>query len=290
MRVMRRRRSPALFGVLALALFAGAGGLAVWHGIPSHPPTTAPDDAPLPLPPVPPRIAAGEDYEHCLDMLGSDPEGAANFAEAWIATGGRDGAQHCQGLAQIALGDPETGADTLEGLAQASHAPPLARAEIYGQAAQAWLMAGQPDRAYAASTLAVALNPDDADLLLARAVAEARLQRFAEAKEDENRVLDLDPHRVDALVFRAAAERHLNHLDQAEADIGSALAEDPDNAEALLERGILRQRDGNRDGARADWQQAAALATDTATADLAQQDLALLDAGPSNPDLADPGK
>jgi regulator of sirC expression with transglutaminase-like and TPR domain len=48
----------------------------------------------------------------------------------------------------------------------------------------------------------------------------------------------------------------------------------------LLERGILRQRRNDDEGARADWQRAISLAPDTATADLAEQNLALLEAGP----------
>ena len=58
-----------------------------------------------------------------------------------------------------------------------------------------------------------------------------------------------------------------------------AIAIDPDNAEALLERGILRQRHGDVAGARGDWERAIALAPDRATADLAEQNLALLEAG-----------
>jgi regulator of sirC expression with transglutaminase-like and TPR domain len=55
---------------------------------------------------------------------------------------------------------------------------------------------------------------------------------------------------------------------------------DPDNAEALLERGILRQRHDDRAGARRDWERAIELSPDSTTADLAQQNLALLEAGP----------
>ena len=58
------------------------------------------------------------------------------------------------------------------------------------------------------------------------------------------------------------------------------LAADPDNAEALLERGVLRQRAEDVEGARGDWERVIAVAPDSQTADLATQDLALLDAGP----------
>src|ERR1700712_5244482 len=115
---------------------------------PEAPIAAAEEPAPLlPLPPVPPRIASGPDYEHCLEMIDADPTGANNFADAWQATGGGDGAQHCRALALIALGDPETGAKMLDDLGRLSKAPPLARASVYGQAVQAWLMTDEPDRA-----------------------------------------------------------------------------------------------------------------------------------------------
>ena len=183
-------------------------------------------------------------------------------------------------MADIALGDADAGADEMDKLAGRSHAPAAARASIYGQAGQAWLMAGAADRAYGSATLALSLTPDDADLLIDRSIAAATLERYHDAVDDLTRALDLDPRRPDALVFRAAAWRHLDQLGLAQDDIDRAFAEDADNPDALLERGILRQRRGDQAGARQDWERASALAPDTATGDLAQQNLALLEAGP----------
>ncbi len=253
-------------------------------GSPAHHAAAAERDAgsngALPLPPVPPRIAEGEDYDHCLGMLGPDPSGARDFADAWVATGGGDGALHCLGLAHIALGNPALGADEMEQLARTSQAPLAARASIYGQAGQAWMMAGAPDRALASTTLALSMLPDDPDLLIDRSLAEANLERYRDVVDDLDHALELEPRRVEALVFRAAARRHLDQLDAARDDIDRAFALDPENPDALLERGILRQRRGDRSGARQDWEQAIKLSPDSATGDLAQQNLALLDAGP----------
>ncbi len=235
----------------------------------------------LPLPPVSPRLGEGRDYEHCMDMMASDPSGALDFAEAWEATGGGEGAQHCHAMAAVELGDPATGAAMLDRLAQDSAAPALTRAAVFGQADSAWMMAGDAARAYASATLAATLSPDDPDLLIERAVAGATLGRFPEVVDDLTRALDLDPRRADALVYRAAAQRHLERLDLAADDIDRAFALDPDSPEALLERGILRQRTGDLRGARGDWQRAAELAPDSGTGDLAQQNLALLEAGPA---------
>ncbi len=265
---------------VGLLILVAAG--AVWELRPSElPPQEAEDTGEaLPIPPVPPRIAEGPDYEKCLAMLAGDPEGANTFADAWQATGGGEGADHCLALAKLQLGDVETGAEMLEKLAASSKAPAAARATIYGQADQAWLMAGDADHAFADATLALSLSPDDPDLLIDRSVAAATLGHFDDAVDDLSHALELDGKRPDALVLRAAAWRHEGHLDLAQDDVDRAMTQDPDNPEAYLERGILRQRRGDRAGAKADWQHAEMLAPDSATSDLAEQNLALLEAGP----------
>lgn len=107
------------------------------------------------------------------------------------------------------------------------------------------------------------------------------LNRFEDAEDDLTRALDADPRRAETLVLRASAWRHLGQLDLAQDDIDRSIAIDPENAEALLERGILRERRNDWDGARRDWEQAIILAPNSATADLAEQNLALLEAGPA---------
>ncbi len=273
-------RSAMLGGV---ALLLVATGAATWGSL-NHvrPPPVVPevDVSQLPVPPLPPRISEGADYDQCLALLSGDPDGARALAEAWQARGGGDGATHCLGLSRIALGEPEAGAEILESLATASQATAAIRATLFSQAAQAWMMAGQPRRAEQGLTQALALSPDNPDLLVDRAAAAIALKSYAEAATDLTAALSNDPRRVDALVMRATALRQLNRLDAARDDIARALHEAPDNPEALLERGILRQRGRDPAGARADWDRVLTLAPDSPTADLAEQNLALLDAGP----------
>ncbi len=238
------------------------------------------DDANLPIPPVPPRIAEGAQYDTCLDMLATDPSGADAMATSMAATAGAEAAAHCHALAQVELGNTEAGAALLDQLAAKSTAPPASRAVVFGQASQAWSMAGQTDQAYQSATRALALSPDDPELRIGHAIAALARQRYAEAADDLTRALDLDPNRADALILRATAWRNLGRIADARTDIDAAAALDPDNADLLLERGIIRQRTGDLAGARADWQRAAELAPDTPTGDLAQQNLALLQAGP----------
>lgn len=240
----------------------------------------APDGTVLPIPPVPPRIAEGPQYDHCLDMLESDPSGADALAASMAANGGGEAAEHCHALAQVALGNTEDGATLLDKLAGTSTSPASAKAVVFGQADQAWTMAGKPSQAYASATKALELSPDDPDLLIGHAIAALALQRYAEAAADLTHAIDLDPKRADALVLRATALRNLDRLDRAAADIDSAFTLDPGDPNAFLERGIIRQRRGDLAGARSDWEKAVELAPDTPTGDLAQQNLALLEAGP----------
>jgi tetratricopeptide (TPR) repeat protein len=130
------------------------------------------------------------------------------------------------------------------------------------------------------ASLALSLSPSDTDLFVMRATAESLLGQFQDAVDDLSEALRLDARRPDALVLRAMMRRKLNQLDLAQADVSRALTLDPDDPDALLERGILRQRMGDEAGARADWEHARAVDPNSTTADLAEQNLSLLEAGP----------
>jgi len=234
----------------------------------------------LPLPPEPPRLTEDPAYDRCLALLRDDPEGAIVFAQQWEREGGGEGARHCAAWALINLGDPERAAEQLERLARGSLAGAPARAAVYGQAGQAWMMAGDANRAFAAITIALTLQPNDPDLYTDRAVTLAALRRHADALQDLDRALQIDPERAETLVFRAASLRALDRAAEALASVERALALAPDHPEALLERGILRQLRGDADGARRDWERVLAVAPDSLAADLADQNLSLNAAGP----------
>ena len=283
-----RKGLSVLLG-LGFLLAAAAGG-AGWYLHGPAPPSEAiaASDAAeeatpeiLPLPPEMPRIADGPDYDRCLSLLRNDPEEAMRFAQAWDATGGADGARHCIALAMIGLGEAERAAERLERLGNGSQAGSVARAQVFGQAAQAWMIAGDANRAYGAATIALTLSPRDPELLVDRSVVLAALRRFNEAIEDLDAALALEPERAEAWVLKAAALRRLDRVDQAFGAVERALVLAPDNAEGLLERGILRQLRGDVAGAQADWRRAIQFAPDSMAADLAQQNLELSEMGPT---------
>jgi len=263
---------------LCVLLAGVAASASIWWSRPAATEDALPSD--LPVPPFPPRITQGDTYESCLASLAQDPAGAVAIAEVWQTNGGGEGAAHCQGLALIALGKPEAGAAVLEQLADLSNAPALARASVLSQAVQARLMVGQADQAQSDAAMALELSPTDTELLIMRATALSALGQYPQAVEDLNEALRLDDGRGDALVSRAVLWRKMGKLDMAQADVAQALTLNPDDPDALLERGILRQRMGDRAGARADWEHARGADPNSTTADLAEQNLSLLEAGP----------
>lgn len=282
---MNRRVLAALAAavlVVGAIVLVGATGLTAWwpRGDTAEPPEADLGTGDLPVPPFPPRIADDDRYDKCMTMIADDPEGAEAIATTWQASGGGDAAIHCQALAAIATGEPEAGAATLENLAHGDKAQGLTRALLLGQAAEARLMADQAEAALRDTTEALAISPDDPDLLIGRANANDALNRSNAVMDDLNQALLLDPNRGDALVLRASVWRRMDMLDKARSDIEKALALDPEDAEALLERGILRQLQGDAAGAREDWTHARNVDPNSEAAELATQNLTLLDAGP----------
>jgi tetratricopeptide (TPR) repeat protein len=255
---------------------------------PAGPPlSAAPPRAPAArLPPVPPRSAEADaaTYERCMKLAREDPAAARHVAERWRERGGGHPADHCVAVVLIGLGQYRPAASRLEKLAQAMvHAPAPLRSEVLGQAAQAWLLAGDPARAYAADGAALALRPADgdltvADLLVDRAEAAGSAGWFDKALADLDRVLKADPARLDALIYRASAYRSLGRLDPALADIDKALNLAPDSVPALLERGNIRRLRGDIDGARQDWARVAMLAPGSAAETAAKANIEGLDA------------
>jgi tetratricopeptide (TPR) repeat protein len=231
--------------------------------------------------PGPPRPADADaaTYARCMKLAGDDPAAGRKLAQSWHEQGGAHPADHCLAVSLIGLKQYKDGAGRLEKLAQAMiHAPVALRADVLGQAAQAWLLAGDPGRAYAADGMALALRPDDPELLVDRAAAAGSAGWFDKAVADLDRVLKADPARLDALIYRASANRAQGKLDPALADIDAALKLAPDSAAALLERGNIRSSRGDIDTARQDWVRVAALAPGTAAASAAKTNIARIDA------------
>lgn len=230
-------------------------------------------------------------YNDCMAEARSVPAKAYNTAIAWQKKGGGAAAGHCAAVAQIGLGRYKPAAQSLEKLAagQAKTRPDLA-AGLYGQAAQAWILANDTKSALKDQNAGLKLAPENVDLLTDRGVVMASQGKYFDAIDDFNKAHDLAQDRADILTYRASAYRLLQSLDLAGDDISEAIRLDPHFADAYLERGIIRRLKNDIPGARADWQQAMKLGAGTPTADQASANLSQLDKPAPTPQTTPPAQ
>lgn len=223
-------------------------------------------------------IDHAREYKACMELARTVPEDAFESALAWADRGGDDAAAHCAAVALVGLGHYEQAAGRLEQLAgtlktENAHL----RVGILAQAAQAWLLTGQIERAFGAQTAALKIEPENVELLIDRSILLGAAANYWEAIDDLNRAAELAPERADVLIYRANAYRFLEALELAREDVERALALAPDDPEGLLERGNIHRLSGNVNAAREDWLRAAELAEGNPTGDAAQANLAKLD-------------
>jgi tetratricopeptide (TPR) repeat protein len=220
-----------------------------------------------------------EAYSRCMRLADTQPIEAQRLALAARTNGGGYAAEHCEAAALLNLKQYDEAAKRFHDVAEGTTAEdPSLRAEAYDQAAEAWLMAQKPQNARAELDAGLKLTPKDARLLMDRAQAEGLAHDFWAALDDLNAALEIEPNRVEALVLRAAAYRQVDATDLAVDDIARAISLQPEFADAYLERGTLRAMKGDYLGAREDWNRVKQLAPGSLAANLAQSDLAKLDA------------
>lgn len=236
---------------------------------------------------------AARRYAACLAQARTDPAQAIAAASRWRDEGGGVAAKHCLALALLAQGQPKRAAAALEQAAQDMEAgrglpEGMARgavtsADLYGQAGNAALLAGDGARAYEllsrAVTQAEARPGLQGDLLIDRARAAAAMSDFAAATKDLDRAVGLLPGRPDAWLLRATARRKTGDLAGARTDIDAAVQLAPDEPLAYLERATIAALGQDMATARADWTRVIALAPDGPEAAIARENL--VNAGPA---------
>lgn len=226
-----------------------------------------------------PALAQQDDaarYEACLLLVETDPQTAFDSAAAWEREGGGAPARHCAAVAMTALGRYGDAGRLLEAIANSTAADDTTlRADLFGQAGNAWLLAGDAGRAASNFTAALLLAPDDVALYIDRARAMAMMGDLASAETDLSAAIARNPQSYTALTLRAAARRQTGNISGALEDCNAALFIFPNGAEALTERGLAYAVDGRRDEARADF--LAAINAGGPAADAARDALALLD-------------
>ena len=218
---------------------------------------------------MPQRLLALDSYEACLALVQSDPAKALDEARAWADGGGGPPARHCGCLALEQAGHYAEAAQCLEALAPGRGAGDRdTQAEILAQAGNAWILQHEGQKAYDALSRALALTPDDPDMLFDRARAAVLAEDFYAARDDLDHVIPraMGSLRLQALILRSDAKRELGDLTGARKDAEAAVNQQPDNAAAHVERGIDRYLQGDKSGGRGDWEEAVRLAPNTPAA------------------------
>jgi tetratricopeptide (TPR) repeat protein len=216
-------------------------------------------------------------YQRCIDLAHGDADNAHAEATTWFDVGGGVPALHCAAIA-LFLGKHYTEAALkFDQLARARDAgSSTLRGEILDQAGNAWLMAGEGEKAETSISGALNLGDRTTDVYADRARARAMRKDWPGAESDLNVALAKDAFRTDLLVLRASAREALGRASDARTDLDQALQIDPGYADALVERGTLRFETGDADGARADWERVISAEPKSAAADAARARLAEL--------------
>ena len=229
-------------------------------------------------PPAQDQAAQEQKYQSCMKLAGKTPKLALKQAMDWEKSGGGDAARHCVAASYMGLKQYDDAAMELERIAQTMpqvKAPMMA--QLFAQAAEAWVAFNKPDLALNDVNQGLKLNKNSVDLLVFRARIYGNEGKYFEALDDLNTAYDLTSDRGYILILRATAYRMLEQPDLAKDNIEMALKADPNDPDALLERGQQRAEAGDKDGARADWVKLIEVAPNSPAANDARDGLADLD-------------
>lgn len=210
-------------------------------------------------------------YATCMDMADRVPDKGINLALEWMAAGGGVPARHCEAYGLARMGehaeaaarfmkiaeDMRIGRDMPVRMGRRVVATEPMLADMYGQAANAWLLAGEIIRSEDAIDLAITLSAkgtsQEYELTLDRARIAAADEDFGLALRDLDYVLSKDPGRKDILVLIASAARGVGKLQRAEQALHEFQQAYPDDASGYLELGNLRHSQGRQEDARQAW-------------------------------------
>ncbi len=189
-------------------------------------------------------------YRTCTTLVRTDPERAVGSASAWRLEGGGIPARQCLGLAYVALERWDAAANVYEDAARdADSAGDPRRADLWVQAGNAWLAAGQAQRGITLLDQALA-TPDLSEELrgevhIDRARALVSLGNVAQARQDLDQALQLVPADPFGWYLSAALAQRQGDLVRAGADIDRALQLAPDDAQLVLLAGTIKGQAGD---------------------------------------------
>ena len=223
--------------------------------------------------PAPPPLApqnANDRLRACIALVRTAPQQAASEAQAWLEEPGapRLMARRCLGLAFAARDQWAAAATVYEQAARdAEAANDPGRASFRAQAGNAWLAAGEAQRALqaldAALTTAGLDQAQRGQALLDRARAQVALGHADRARADLDSALQLVPNDGFAWYLSAALARRANDLVRAASDIARARQYSPDDPDILLLAGTIMGQGGNMNEAYALYRRVVELAPDS---------------------------
>lgn len=209
-------------------------------------------------------------YGKCMNLASSKPSEALNLALIWKEEGSSAPARHCEAVSLFNLAEYGEAGARFELIADdirigrgmpvvngnKQSADPTMLSSMLSQAAQAWLFAGELDRAHDAASRALSIVPKGSDvhieILLDRAQIAAADEDYDLAIEDIEAALVFDPGNVIALMYHAASKRALGYMAEAQTSINQAFKINPNNPTILLERSNIYFMMGDKESARKD--------------------------------------
>lgn len=226
--------------------------------------------------PASPEVAR---FEQCVALVQKDPKAAVEAAQAWRLKGGDIAARQCLGLAYMALDRAAPAALTFEQAARAAEAAQDSRAtDLWGQAGNAWLVAGDAAKALAALDVALARGGgSDAwkgELYIDRARADVELGNIKAARTDLDKAVALVPDDPMGWLLSASLARREENLARAANDIAEAEKRGPNDPDIALEAGNIAALNGDIKTARTKWTVAATKGAGTTTGKSAEGALA----------------
>jgi tetratricopeptide (TPR) repeat protein len=224
-----------------------------------------------PLTPAPAGPPGDNDrLRACIAQVRTNPAQAAAEAQAWLEEQGarRLLARRCLGLAYAQQEQWAPAATVYEQAAQeAEAANDPGRAGFRAQAGNAWLAAGEPQRALQALDGALTtVGLDQAQrgqALLDRARAQVATGHPDRARSDLDSALQLVPGEGFAWYLSAALARRANDMVRATSDIARARQLSPDDPDVLLLAGTLVGQAGNMNEAYTLYRRVVELAPDS---------------------------
>lgn len=272
--------------ILSLALLAQVGpgpSLNLPTGLEDRKPRRPAADAPTPEVP-----RARTPLQECMSAVNSDPPGAIDIAEAWLAQSKGSPtapAQFCLGSAHAALEHwDEAETAFLAGRDAAAASDYRLKAQLGAMAGTTALARGEPVRALAAldQARADALAAPDAqlaaDIQVDRSRALVALKREGDAATALAEARQANAKNPEAWLLSATLSRRQGKLVEAQAQIETAVGLEPRDPAIGLEAGVIAVLAGREAAARKSWESVLAAAPDSEAAKTASGYLAQLSA------------